>query len=183
MNAVRLFLLLVPLFIGSGCEQRMNRQPKYETYESSTRFPQRQSALPVPAHTVPYQYRFGANNAEPEPLYTPVRLNTGRERFNIYCAPCHGRDGYGDGPVVQHGFPSPPSFHSERLRSVSEQHFVDVIGHGHGIMYSYADRVAPNERWAIATYIRALQVSRHLDTALAPELVPSIGAHLNQEPQ
>jgi mono/diheme cytochrome c family protein len=181
VSAARLLLLIVPLLAGSGCEQRMDRQPKYETYESSSRFPQQQSALPVPEHTVPYQYRSGASDAEPEPLYTLARLNTGRERFNIYCAPCHGRDGYGDGPVVQHGFPSPPSFHSQRLRSAPERHFVDVIEHGYGIMYSYADRVSPGECWAIAAYIRALQVSRHLDTGLAPELIPAIGAHRNRE--
>lgn len=176
MKAVLPLLLIVPLLAVTGCEQRMNQQPKYETYESSDRFPQQQSALPEPAHTVPYRNRAGAGDAEPEPLYTLARLKTGRERFNIYCAPCHGRDGYGNGPVVQHGFPSPPSFHGERLLSVSERHFVDVIEHGHGIMYSYADRVDPDERWAIAAYIRALQVSRHLDTGLAPELIPAIGA-------
>ena len=68
-----------------------------------------------------------------------------------------GPGGDADGMVVQRGFPKPPSFHEARLVSAPDEHFVDVITHGHGVMYSYADRVPPADRWAIAAYIRALQ--------------------------
>jgi mono/diheme cytochrome c family protein len=86
-------------------------------------------------------------------------LLRGQERFNIYCAPCHGRSGEGNGMIPQRGYPSPPSYHTERLRTVPVGHFFDVITRGYGVMYSYANRVEPADRWAIAAYIRALQLS------------------------
>ncbi len=88
-------------------------------------------------------------------------LARGQERFDIYCAVCHGRTGEGNGMIVQRGFPQPPSFHEQRLREAPPGHFVDVITNGYGVMYSYASRVAPANRWAIAAYIRALQLSQH----------------------
>ena len=91
------------------------------------------------------------------PPVTLALLKRGQERFNIYCSPCHGRDGHGNGMVVQRGFPKPPSFHEARLVNAPDEHFVDVITNGHGVMYSYADRVPPADRWAITAYIRALQ--------------------------
>lgn len=96
----------------------------------------------------------------PLPVTMPL-LNRGRERFNIYCAPCHGRSGDGQGMVVQRGFPAPPSYHSQKLRHASDGHFYQVITHGYGVMYPYADRVDPQDRWAIVAYIRALQLSQH----------------------
>jgi len=93
------------------------------------------------------------------PPVTIALLERGRQRFDINCSPCHGRLGDGHGMIVQRGFPRPPAYDIERLRSVPSQHFYDVITHGYGIMYSYADRVEPADRWAIAAYIRALQAS------------------------
>jgi mono/diheme cytochrome c family protein len=93
------------------------------------------------------------------PPVTMALLERGRQRFDINCSPCHGRLGDGHGMIVQRGFPRPPSYDIDRLRSVPSQHFYDVITHGYGIMYSYADRVEPADRWAIAAYIRALQAS------------------------
>jgi mono/diheme cytochrome c family protein len=103
--------------------------------------------------------------------YTPERLARGRERFDIYCAPCHGELGDGDGMIAQRGFPHPPSYHSERLRQAPDSHFYDVIAQGYGVMYPYADRVTPADRWAIVAYIRALQLSQHaaLDQLSADE--------------
>lgn len=95
----------------------------------------------------------------PPPPVTLALLRRGRERFEIYCAPCHGYDGSGDGMIVQRGFPHPPSYHSERLREAPIQHFYDVITNGYGVMFSYAARVSPPDRWAIVAYIRALQAS------------------------
>jgi mono/diheme cytochrome c family protein len=88
-------------------------------------------------------------------------LERGRERFDIYCSPCHSVVGDGDGMIVRRGFPSPPSYHSDRLRNAPDAHFYSVITNGYGMMYSYADRVAPNDRWAIVAYIRALQLSQN----------------------
>jgi mono/diheme cytochrome c family protein len=96
----------------------------------------------------------------PPPLDLAL-LQRGEERFNIYCSPCHGRVGDGHGMIVQRGFPAPPSYHIDRLRQAPTQHFYDVITDGYGAMYSYAARVPPRDRWAIAAYIRVLQESQH----------------------
>lgn len=103
--------------------------------------------------------------AETAPPLTPALLQRGQQRYRIYCTPCHSELGDGNGMVVQRGFPHPPSYHSERLRQVATQHFYDVITHGYGAMYSFAGRVAPEDRWAIAAYIRALQLSQHASAA------------------
>jgi len=97
-------------------------------------------------------------------------LERGQERYNIYCSPCHGLSGRGDGMVVRRGFPAPPSYHSAKLRAATAQHIFDVISNGYGVMYSYAARVEPRDRWAIVAYIRALQESRNARLAEAPEL-------------
>lgn len=98
----------------------------------------------------------------PPPRLTPPLLARGQQRYGIYCAPCHGDTGFGDGMIARRGFPAPPSFHDDRLRQVPTRHIIDVITNGWGVMYSYADRVPPDDRWAIAAYIRALQDSRHV---------------------
>lgn len=110
---------------------------------------------------------------------TMALLARGRERFDIYCTPCHGVAGFGDGVVVQRGFPAPPSYHTERLRRAPDSHFYGVITHGYGAMFSYADRVESSDRWAIVAYIRALQLSQHAqwsdlpaDVQARPELQP-----------
>jgi mono/diheme cytochrome c family protein len=88
---------------------------------------------------------------------TRSTLERGQERFNIYCAPCHGLLGNGEGAIVQRGFPHPPDYKIPRLVKAPVGHFFDVMTNGYGVMYSYASRVTPNDRWAIAAYIRALQ--------------------------
>ena len=93
------------------------------------------------------------------PPLTMALLERGRERFDIACAPCHGRAADGHGMIVERGFPAPPAFTLDRLRAASVQHFYDVITHGYGAMFPYANRVMPRDRWAIAAYIRALQAS------------------------
>ncbi len=104
------------------------------------------------------------------PAVTPALLTRGQERYRIYCAPCHSELGDGQGMIVQRGFPPPPSYHIDRLRQAPPQYFYDVITAGHGAMYSFADRVQPQDRWAIAAYIRALQRSQYASLEkLAPE--------------
>jgi mono/diheme cytochrome c family protein len=90
-------------------------------------------------------------------------LERGQERFNIFCRPCHGGLGNGDGVVVERGFPPPPSYHDPRLREAPLGHFFDVVTNGFGRMTSYAARIPPRDRWAIAAYVRALQLSQNAE--------------------
>lgn len=107
-------------------------------------------------------------------------LDRGRERFNIFCAPCHGLGGDGDGMIVQRGFQTPPSYHLDRLRNAPAGHFFDVITNGFGAMYPYGYRVPVRDRWAIVAYIRALQLSRE---ATIDEVPPAERQKLMGEPQ
>ena len=102
-----------------------------------------------------------------KPPMSLALVKRGRERFNIFCSECHGSTGDGDGMVVQRGFPAPASFHDARLVNAPDEHFVDVITNGYGVMYSYSDRVPPADRWAIAAYIRALQRTEKTVATLA----------------
>ena len=115
--------------------------------------------------------------AIPYPI-TMQLLERGRERFGIYCEPCHSPLGDGDGMIPRRGFPHPPSYHIARLRQAPDRHFYDVMTNGYGIMYSYADRVAPEDRWAIVAYIRALQLSQYasLEDVPADEASRLLGA-------
>ncbi|HVO86913.1 MAG TPA: cytochrome c [Casimicrobiaceae bacterium] len=111
------------------------------------------------------------------PTPTPALLARGRERFDIFCSPCHSIAGDGDGMVARRGFPHPPSFHTDEMRAASDQHFYAVITQGYGAMYSYATRIEPEDRLAIIAYIRALQLSQHATvTALDPAQQARLGA-------
>lgn len=172
---------LVPgLAFLAGCRQDMHVQPKILPLAPSRFFDDGRSARPV----VPGTVARGQLRTD-ELLYTgktngviaadfPFRitrqdLERGQERFNIYCAPCHGRLGNGQGMIVQRGFPAPPSYHIDRLRQAPAGHFFDVITNGFGMMFSYASRVSPQDRWRIVAYIRALQLSQHATVANVPE--------------
>jgi len=100
------------------------------------------------------------------PPITRSLLARGRDRFDIFCSPCHSIAGDGDGMIARRGFPHPPSFHTDRLRNASDAHFYAVITNGYGVMHSYARRVPPSDRLAIIAYIRALQLSQHAPVAL-----------------
>ena len=108
--------------------------------------------------------------AIPYPV-TLALLQRGQERYEIYCVPCHSPLGDGDGMVARRGFPHPPSYHIERLRRAPDRHFYDAMTNGYGVMYAYADRVSPQDRWAIVAYIRALQRSQGARLAAAGGLV------------
>jgi mono/diheme cytochrome c family protein len=112
----------------------------------------------------------GAEATSFPPAFSPITaedLERGRQQFNINCSPCHGATGRGDGMIVQRGFPHPPSYFLDRLRNAPHGHFYNVITHGYGAMYSYADRVEPRDRWRIVAYIRALQLSDPNDHGIA----------------
>jgi mono/diheme cytochrome c family protein len=163
----------------SGCRDDMYDQPRYEPLDSSPFFGDGLSARPLVPGTVArgqlkiddhlYAGKVQGQDAQTFPMIVdrPL-LERGQERFNIYCSPCHGRVGDGRGMIVERGFPAPPSFHIERLRTVPPGHFFGVITNGHGAMYPYAARVEPRDRWAIAAYIKALQLSQNARRADVP---------------
>ena len=147
----------------SGCDNMANqprKKPYQVPYGSKADWP-----VKPPPHTIARDQPL--KPPSPPPV-TMALLKRGQQRFDIYCAPCHGRDGDGNGIIVQRGFPHPPSYYSKRLMNAPNQHFYDVITHGYGAMYSYADRVDPADRWAITAYIRALQASASAKIAQVP---------------
>ncbi|MGE0132594.1 MAG: cytochrome c [Blastocatellales bacterium] len=152
----------------------MQDQPKYKPLAPSRFFSDGKSARQLVDGTVPYQAAAVSpmtdeSKATTLPFaITPQVMDRGQERFNIYCAPCHGALGYGNGMVVQRGFPAPPSYHTDRLRQAPVGHFYEVMTTGFGAMPSYAGKVAPHDRWAIIAYIRALQLSQHAPLSDAP---------------
>jgi cytochrome c553 len=173
VRSFAIFYLLssILLVFLTGCRRDMFLQPSEKPLECSAFFRDNDMASrPLPAHTVArgqldedeafYRGMIGTNLVTqfPMPVTREVLLR-GQERFNIYCAPCHGRTGEGNGMIPQRGYPAPPSYHTERLRAVPVGHFFDVMTRGYGVMYSYANRVEPADRWAIAAYLRALQLS------------------------
>ena len=147
------------LLLLGACDGNMVQQPRADPYEASALLPDGMVMQSPPPGTIDQGTPARAQAAERPPMSLAL-LERGRERFNIYCAVCHAYDGSGNGVVPGQGFPHPPSFHEPRLRAVPAAHFYEVITQGYGIMYSYADRVSPPDRWAIAAYIRALQVSQ-----------------------
>jgi mono/diheme cytochrome c family protein len=147
----------------------MRLQPKYDTYAPSDVWADGASARPLPSDVVAQDELARRSIETSPPPATEALLKRGRERFDIYCSPCHGLAGDGDGVIVAHGFPKPPSYHIDRLLAASPQHFYDVISNGYGVMFSYASRIEPEDRWTIVAYIRALQLSRHATVAEAPE--------------
>ncbi|MEZ2746018.1 cytochrome c [Halopseudomonas bauzanensis] len=175
-------ILLLTACIGllAGCSQAMEDQPKYTPYEQtdaaqSGLWPRQQSArLPVAGTVARGESLEPPAEQLPVPL-TMALLKRGQQQYDTFCVPCHGLNGAGDGMVVQRGFPAPPSYHIARLRQAPLKHFYDVIADGYGVMYSYGARVPPAERWAIAAYIRALQLSQH---AHVSDLTPAQRASL-----
>jgi mono/diheme cytochrome c family protein len=163
----------------SACRQDMHDQPKYVPLRESTFFGDDRSARVPVAGTVArgqlhddallYTGKVNGMDATifPFPIDAAV-MARGQERYNIYCSPCHGRTGDGDGMVVRRGYRRPPSYHDDRLRTVAIGHFFDVMTNGFGAMPDYASQIRVEDRWAIAAYIRALQLSEHATPADVP---------------
>lgn len=164
-----LLLLAVAM---SACQQKMAEQPRYDPFEPSEFFADGQSARPLSDRTVArgelkddehlYAGRSGNTPAAifPFPITSEV-LQRGRERYDIYCSPCHSRTGYGDGMVARRGFGPPASLHTDVLRKQPAGHFFRVITQGFGAMPSYSQQIKAEDRWAIIAYIRALQLSQN----------------------
>ncbi|MES2184050.1 MAG: cytochrome c [Pseudomonadota bacterium] len=194
MNRWRACLVLAAAVLPlAGCERAMRNmydQPKLMPGDRSALFPEGTASRPPPPGVVPRAVgdaaavsgaaRGAAGTEAAQAVHTQTALPAvpgrdmllrGQERYTVYCLPCHGAVGEGDGMVVRRGFPAPPSWHQDRLRWTPDRHFYDVITQGYGVMYPFADRVEPQDRWAIVAYIRALQTSQHVAlTALPPEL-------------
>ena len=175
-------LAVCAAFLLTGCRLDMHVQPRYNPYDPSDFFADGRSERPPVEGTVPRgeivsgpgQVVFTGmlNGREVDAFPFPVTravLDRGRERYNIFCTPCHGWTGDGDGIVVQRGFRPPPSYHIDRLRQAPVGHFFSVITNGFGAMYPYGYRILPRDRWAIIAYIRALQLSRQATINNVPE--------------
>jgi len=172
------FGLMALLWLG-GCRLDMQVQPRLNPLAKSDFYPDQRSARSPVEGTVArgdlredtyfYSGKIGNNPGDymPFPVNQDVMLR-GRERFNIYCAPCHSRLGDGNGTIAQRGFRRPPSFHIERLRKAPLGYFFDVMTNGFGAMPDYASQISARDRWSIVAYIRALQLSQNASSAEIP---------------
>ena len=167
----RALLVVTACLALAACRQDMHDAPRYEPLEASTFFANgAASRLPV-ANTVArgqlnqdrhlFEGVVDGAPAEAFPMaVTAEVMARGQERFNVFCSPCHGRTGQGNGMIVQRGFRQPPSFHDQRLVDAPVGYYFDVMTNGFGAMQDYRSQVPVADRWAIAAYIRALQASR-----------------------
>jgi mono/diheme cytochrome c family protein len=177
MGAVALGAILLT----TACRDDMHNQPRYKPFAATDFFGDGRSERPTIADTVARgqlridQARYTGKADGKDIDYFPIQITKadvarGQERFNIYCSPCHGRLGNGHGMVVSRGLRQPPSYLDPRLVNAPIGHFFDVMTNGYGAMYSYASRVAADDRWRIAAYIRALQLSQDAPPQVAQEV-------------
>ena len=171
--------LMVASACAVACRQDMHDQPKYKPYRESELFADHRSARPLVQGTIArgmlredeafFTGKSGRDFVAELPVkLTPQLLARGQERFEIFCSPCHGRTGRGDGMVVRRGFKQPPSYHIDRLRAMPVGYFYDVMTNGFGAMPDYQAQVPPGDRWAIAAYVRTLQYSQYAPAADVP---------------
>ena len=175
--------LALALLAPAGCKREdMHNQPRHEWQEPSDFFADGQAARPQVEGTM-HRTQLASNSPllttrKPDSTYvaeypfeiTRGALEHGRKQYDIYCSMCHGSTGYGDGMIVRRGFVRPPSFHLDRLREAPPGYVVEVITHGFGAMYSYNDRIMPEDRWKIAAYVKTLQLSQGMELAsLSPQ--------------
>ena len=184
---VRYGWVAICLLALSACHYDMYDQPKYKTYEPSSFFADGRSSRPAVAGAVAFDKPqtdtylltgFDENGELGTEMPFPVTkdlLLRGQQQFTIYCAVCHGISGYGQSAVAQRGATVPANFHDQRLRDAPIGHFFDVITNGYRNMYGYATRITPEDRWAIAAYVRALQLSQN---ATLDDVPPSERAKL-----
>jgi cytochrome c553 len=178
-HVASLLLLTSGLMMLAGCREDMQNQPKYIPLRESDFYADKRSERPLIEGTVAqghlredayfYTGKIGNNDGDymPFPVTADV-LARGQQRFNIYCSPCHGETGDGNGMIVQRGYKRPPSYHNERLRKAPIGYFFDVMTNGFGAMPDYAEQVTAKDRWAIAAYVRALQLSQNASRSDVP---------------
>jgi mono/diheme cytochrome c family protein len=160
------------LALAGACRQDMHDQPKYKPLRASEIFADKRSARPLVEGTVARgtlredagyytgKTKDGFVTELPVPMNAQL-LERGQSQFQVFCSPCHGRTGRGDGMIVRRGFKQPSSYHVDRLRQMPIGYFFDVMTIGFGAMPDYAAQIAPADRWAIAAYVRTLQLSQH----------------------
>jgi mono/diheme cytochrome c family protein len=179
--------LLAAIALSSACRLDMHVQPRENPLSISDFFPDQRSARPLVPGTVArgqleadtyfYTGKIGGNPGDVMPFpVTKEVLDRGRERYNIFCAPCHSRIGDGNGFVPSRGFSrKPPSYHIPRLEKAPLGYFFDVITNGFGIMPDYGSQIPPRDRWDIVAYVRALQLSQNATLADVPagQKIPS----------
>lgn len=164
--------LLASAVLATGCRQDMHDAPRYDPLEESTLFLKGAASQPLVQGTVARGLvsddtvlTEGKLDGQPSPVFPfaigKAELDRGRERYNVYCAPCHGRTGEGNGMVVQRGYRQAASFHVDRLRTSPPGYFFDVISNGFGVMPDYRAQIPAEDRWKITAYIRALQISHN----------------------
>jgi mono/diheme cytochrome c family protein len=171
-------LALTAVLFSSGCRQDMQDQPRYKPLAATNFFGDGRSARPAIDDTVArgqlhidsarFTGKVNGKDIDFMPIQiTKLDVERGQQRFNIYCSPCHGQLGNGHGMIVSRGLRQPPSYLDPRLVDAPIGHFFDVMSNGYGSMYSYASRVAVDDRWRIAAYIRALQLSQNAPADVA----------------
>lgn len=182
-NLQKIAPLGIAILLLAGCRQDMHNQPRFKPLAKSDFYADLRSARPPVEGTVArgdlradsyfYSGMIPGSNTPGDYMPFPVSeqvLERGRERFNIYCSPCHSRLGDGNGIVPTRGFArKPPSFHIDRLRKAPLGYFFDIVTHGFGIMPDYAAQIVPKDRWAIVAYIRALQLSQNANADQIPQ--------------
>lgn len=193
MAKLRIAAGFFALAVLAGCRNDMHDQPRFKPLAESDFYADlRSSRAPVEgtvargelnADSYFYTGKVGANFGDYMPFSASEDvLARGRERFDIYCAPCHSRVGDGNGMIPQRGFRKPPSYHDERLRKAPLGYFFDVMTNGFGAMPEYASQIPPRDRWDIVAYIRALQLSQNATSADAGgQKIPSAAPRF-QEP-
>jgi mono/diheme cytochrome c family protein len=170
--------LLLGVLCTTACRQDMHNQPRYKPLAATAFFDDGRASRPAIDDTVargqlhldPARYTGKENGKDID--FFPIQITAadiarGQQRFDIFCSPCHGRLGDGHGMIVSRGLRQPPSYHDARLVNAPVGHFFDVMTNGYGAMYSYASRVPVDDRWRIAAYIRALQLSQNASPELA----------------
>jgi hypothetical protein len=178
---------VLAMLLLASCRQDMQDQPKYKPLGQNRFFADGRNSRPIPPGTIARDelndddvlHTGNANGAFAESIPIPISsmfLHRGQDRYNIYCAPCHGPLGDGDGMIHRRGFWIPANLHTDRLRSVPPGYLYQVITNGYGAMPDYRDQVPARDRWAIVAYLRALQLSRHANISdLSPELRQKLG--------
>ena len=173
MSGRKVALVTAAALALAGCDLTMTKQPKYGPQATAALFANGTSAQAPPEGAVAQDTQALAQAAAIPPPVTLALVERGHERHDIFCKPCHGVSGAGDGTIVARGFPPPPPYWDARVAAATPPHLFGVITSGYGVMYPYAERIPPADRWAIVAYIRALEVAHAQG---APDVKPPAGS-------